>query len=302
MNSLRSHSFFASVRWDTLWTDSAPPITAGLLQKDPTAGGRRWEDVGAAWDRLIADDGNPEDDIQWDPDANAPDYVHQHNDTNGVAIGPMDEVRGVDLPRSSSLGSSSSEDSPVKNLTNDMQAFSFRAPSPERKSPSHSDHERGRTHATTPVQGNGPPMDKPSVLKFSEGEIILHQSEVETRTLRRRASRLLPIPIPVAPIRPKTRELILTNRRLFCLKHKSRGDLSVKSEFLLRPEKSKERETRSVVTTVELKSEREFIVLTVSIFLLNETASHVCRLRRPTITLLWTPNLHQLGFRKSTLH
>lgn len=159
MNSLRSHSFFASVRWDTLWTDSAPPITAGLLQKDPAAGGRRWEDVGAAWDRLVADDEIPEDGIQWASDPDAPGYMHPH-DTHHVAIGPMGEVRGVGLPpRSSSLGSSSSEGSPVKNLTNDMEAFSFRAPSPERNSPSHSDHERGRTQATTPVQGNGPPID-----------------------------------------------------------------------------------------------------------------------------------------------
>lgn len=257
MNGLRSHPFFATVQWDTLWTDPAPPIEAGLLKKDPAAGGRRWEDVGAAWDRLVANDGNQEDDIQWASDA-------ERNNTHKVAIGPMGEIRN--RPRSSSLGSrsSSSDGSPVGKLAAGMEAFSFRASSPERKSPSHSEHERGRTQATTPVQGNGPPIDLPSALKFSQGETILHQSTVEVRTLRRRASRLLPIPIPVAPTKPKTRELILTNRRLFCLKHKSPMDLSIKSEFLLRSEKLKEKETRSVVTTVELKGEREFVVLTTS--------------------------------------
>ncbi|KAG0704689.1 kinase-like protein [Suillus ampliporus] len=55
--ALRAHPFFASVSWDTLWTDPAPLLEAGLVKKElPIADdveGGRWDDVGEMWDRLV---------------------------------------------------------------------------------------------------------------------------------------------------------------------------------------------------------------------------------------------------------
>lgn len=102
--------------------------------------------------------------------------------------------------------------------------------------------------------------DRSSVLLH--GETILFNSTVEARSLRRRASRL--IPIPVSPSKFRTRPLILTTHRLVCVKihHKGRG-ITVKSEFTIRgPEKGKEKDSRSIVS-VEPKGEKEFVVMTV---------------------------------------
>jgi 3-phosphoinositide dependent protein kinase-1 len=55
--ALRTHSFFASVSWETLWTDPAPPLEAGLVKKEVPAGdeveGGQWDNVGEMWDRLV---------------------------------------------------------------------------------------------------------------------------------------------------------------------------------------------------------------------------------------------------------
>lgn len=257
LQALRSHSFFSSVRWETLWSDPVPPLSPGMFKKDPAAGGRRWDDVGAAWDRLALE---ADDDIEWAPDGEGPTYT-QHYHTQDVDIGPL---REDGRKQSGSSRSSSSDGSAVEKLASDMQAFSFRSPSPERKSPSRSEYERGRAQATTPIQGNGATIDIRSVLKLPEDELVVYRSEVDVRSLRRQASRLLPIPIPVARPRSRERELILTNRRLFCLKRKSTADITIKSEFFLRPQKTKEKDNRNVISTVELKGECEFAVVTTS--------------------------------------
>jgi len=89
----------------------------------------------------------------------------------------------------------------------------------------------------------------------------MFDSPVEARTRRRRASRIL-LPIPGPPVKSKRRHLVLTNRRLFCLK----PNMSIKSELVLRPlENAKDKVKDSkVVTTVELRGEREFCVMTSS--------------------------------------
>lgn len=111
-------------------------------------------------------------------------------------------------------------------------------------------------------------MGSASILRLPDTEVILFKSTVEARSLRRRASRLIPLPVP--PSKPKTRELILTSRRLICLKHRQKGptSISIKSELALRAseklkEKDKEKESRGIVASVERKGEREFVVLTV---------------------------------------
>jgi 3-phosphoinositide dependent protein kinase-1 len=107
-----------------------------------------------------------------------------------------------------------------------------------------------------------------SILRLPDTEVVLFKSTVEARSLRRRASRLIPLPVP--PGKAKTRELILTSRRLICLKQrlKGAGGISIKSELALRAseklkEKDKEKESRGIVASVERKGEREFVVLTV---------------------------------------
>jgi 3-phosphoinositide dependent protein kinase-1 len=107
-----------------------------------------------------------------------------------------------------------------------------------------------------------------SILRLPDTEVILFKSTVEARSLRRRASRLIPLPVPSS--KAKTRELILTSRRLICLKQRSKGPggISIKSELALRAsekltEKDKEKESRGIVASVEKKGEREFVVLTV---------------------------------------
>jgi 3-phosphoinositide dependent protein kinase-1 len=93
-----------------------------------------------------------------------------------------------------------------------------------------------------------------------EGESIIFDSPVEARTRRRRASRIL---LPT-PVKSKRRHLVLTNRRLFCLK----PNMTIKSELILRSsEKAKEKgkDSRGVIATVELRGEREFIVMAVSL-------------------------------------
>jgi len=108
-----------------------------------------------------------------------------------------------------------------------------------------------------------------SQLNLWEGETIVFNSAVEAQSLRRRASRLLPIPVP--PVKSRTRQLILTTQRLFCLKQQQKGpgSLSIKSELTLRASdkvKEKEKESRAAITSVELKGEREFVVLTVRFY------------------------------------
>ena len=131
----------------------------------------------------------------------------------------------------------------------------------------------------------------------------MFNSTVEALPLRRRASRLIPLPVPG---KPKTRQLILTNRRLICLKQrlKSQDAITIKSELLLRPpeklkEKDKERESRGILVSVERKTEREFAVLTVnpSSHRYSCLTAAPCRLPRRSAMQLRMPIWHQGGFK-----
>lgn len=55
--ALRAHPFFASISWETLWTDPAPLLEAGLVKKEVPAAdeveGEKWNDLGEMWDRLV---------------------------------------------------------------------------------------------------------------------------------------------------------------------------------------------------------------------------------------------------------
>ena len=62
----------------------------------------------------------------------------------------------------------------------------------------------------------------------------------------------------------KTRELVLTDRRLVCLKHKPGRPYQLSNELSLKASE-REKDSRHTVINVEPKGEREFVVMTVSI-------------------------------------
>ena len=109
---------------------------------------------------------------------------------------------------------------------------------------------------------------------LSTGETMLFHAHVEETALKRRTSRLL-LPLPVSQRKPKMRELALTSHRLVCLKPlKSGRGVGIKAEFGLREaqvpltgreKRAKGDEARGMITGVERKSAKEFVVLTVRI-------------------------------------
>ncbi|KAJ7039236.1 kinase-like protein [Mycena alexandri] len=277
-SALKSHTFFASIVWASLWTDPAPAIEAGLVKKELPVGqshDRHWEDVGAAWDELV---NNDSDGIEWSSDAELPQRSPHTTD-----IGPKDKAMAFpsqldeasipphsnDPSRDDSSSSSSHQSSSgntADRLRESMEHLELRSSGrsspdgPARRDADRLELERGRDRAPTPLHTNDPP-DLAASLGLLEGEMILFDSPAEVRTPRRRASRIL-LPIAGPTVKAKRRHLVLTNRRLFCLKS---ANMSIKSELLLRPlEKTKDKgkDTRGVVTDVQLRAEREFIVMT----------------------------------------
>lgn len=122
MQELRSHPFFSTIDWKTLWTSPAPPLEAGMLKKDPQPPGapggvHTWEDVGAAWDDHI-DGGRDEDEMSWASDDGADGFKFGSASTgeNGMrmfeeAVGPLGEIR----PPASSSPISNGSESPEEN-------------------------------------------------------------------------------------------------------------------------------------------------------------------------------------------
>jgi hypothetical protein len=111
------------------------------------------------------------------------------------------------------------------------------------------------------------------------GETMQFHAPVEETALKRRTSRLL-LPLPVSQRKPKVRELALTSHRLVSLKPLKNGrGVGIKAELVLREfqgqlaagtpgreKRSKGDEVRRMVTGVERKGTKEFVVLTVSFF------------------------------------
>lgn len=65
MEALRSHPFFANIRWDTLWDDPAPLLETGLVRRE-SAPADEWDDVGASWDELVSGPDGSEDEEEED--------------------------------------------------------------------------------------------------------------------------------------------------------------------------------------------------------------------------------------------
>jgi 3-phosphoinositide dependent protein kinase-1 len=181
---------------------------------------------------------------------------------------------GVPAPRDR-YATSSSDGSPVEKLGAALDAMKL---------------NRGRHRTRSPMRISTQPPLEPDWCVFTlaricapksndcelvcrssvliSGESMLFDSEVEETVMKRRTSRLL-IPLPVAPRRPKVRQLVLTSHRLVCLKQMKNGrGIGIKSEYGFRPsekekEKEREKEERCMVTGVALKGGREFVVFSV---------------------------------------
>ncbi|KIK67029.1 hypothetical protein GYMLUDRAFT_54885 [Collybiopsis luxurians FD-317 M1] len=273
---------------------------------------KNWEDVGATWDALVMDSENTDvspvgDGIGWANDAEGSSLLLRQRQSNATQsqAQPVDLALGsprdlaeeafesptyapgvtavsVDIPNSyhRSTAESPSSGSPesssdgggsVERITAGVQKMApFQFPPDHGKKAD--EHERGRSQAPTPVQGNTL-TELPSTLNPHPNEMVLHWAVVEKKSIHRRASRLLK-PIAGSQMKSKTRELILTNFRLICLKSKSSLDCSsVKSELIIKAfeeGKDKEREkekrkdlkdTKGVLFSAESKTGREFIVL-----------------------------------------
>jgi len=81
MEALRSHPFFASIRWESLWDDPAPPLETGLVRRE-SAPADEWDDVGAAWDELVSGPDGSEDE---DEDNASVESSHPNGNTHAHA-------------------------------------------------------------------------------------------------------------------------------------------------------------------------------------------------------------------------
>ncbi|KAJ6598350.1 kinase-like protein [Mycena vulgaris] len=271
-SALKSHAFFSSIVWTSLWTDPAPPIEPGLVKKEHviTQGqDRNWEDFGAAWDELVGNDDS--DGIEWSSDVEGPRQHNGHGNStpnpHTTDIGPRD---GINLPAfllvkdaasaqlvsndpSRDDYSSSSQDSPSENavdtLRGSFEKLEVRSSgrtspdAPSLRDPAQVETEPGRDRI--PTLPTDPPDLFHNRLKLLEGgRIIFDTPKI-----------LLQIGGP--PVKSKRRHLVLTNRRLFCLK----PNKAIKSELVIRPSdkaKDKRKDSQGVISTVELRGEREF--------------------------------------------
>nr|VWO98149.1 Acetolactate synthase small subunit [Ganoderma boninense] len=106
MRALRSHSFFASINWSTLWSDPPPPLEAGLVKKDAPQSSSI--SIRLEWDALddnaIEDDDQDEldDAVSWTSNGEGTEPNHSPTRANGHTphelIGPYDERRTEVLP------------------------------------------------------------------------------------------------------------------------------------------------------------------------------------------------------------
>jgi len=182
MQALRSHPFFGTVNWETLWTDPAPPLEAGLLKRagHPLAGARdrNWDDVGATWDDLGgSEDALDTDEMEWAVDGERP--VHEvrhwpngHPTLNGFVRGekagpaaeiPQHAVGDAEEDTETILGHSQEEESataPIdvpSNVRGSGSGSSSSDGSPTEQLGAAMEAMtigRGRTRIQTPIQGN----------------------------------------------------------------------------------------------------------------------------------------------------
>ena len=353
MQALRSHPFFASINWRTLWTAPAPPLEPGLVKKDPPQSSNL--SIRLAWDDLDADENAIEDDDDDVEDEEAPSWTSNsqgqyefsptaNRHTHSEQVGPYGERRTSTLPPlplsnvEEERGSSSDgvrfiapsehttpsiPEDEIRDTVNDVLDVPFVARSPPIDVPrapgpgSHStgsvssssdgspveklaaaldEAARGRNRAQTPIQGNGQndpelyvaflalfhfhfhalpllplpcPHDKLTGTADRRTSLMLPDEHIVFNTIvepggpKRRASRLLAMAVTPKKQHSRPRELVLTTHRILCVKHKPGRAPQVRAELFVKPPAGKEKDLRSLVSCVEKKSEREFVVITV---------------------------------------
>jgi len=216
--------------------------------------------------------------------------VHAAGDSRTAAangVGPSHDVPSVvkahpiDVPApkgavvdSYSTGSatSSSDGSPIEQLGAALEAAGI---------------DRGRNRAQTPIQGNRAPppaVDSEWTSLLLPHESVLFNTTVEASAPRRRGSRLLAM--AVTPRRLKTRELILTTHRLLCLKRKIGRAVQVRTELFMTPSSEKEKDGRHIISGIEPKGEREFVVMTA-------TKSHCFLAESPSMASMWIRKIQE---------
>ena len=68
MDALRRHPFFESIDWETLWSDPAPPMEAGLVKKvHPLS--ENGIDAGFQWDQFVGSSNSSESNSPWEEDS-----------------------------------------------------------------------------------------------------------------------------------------------------------------------------------------------------------------------------------------
>ncbi|KAL1756385.1 kinase-like domain-containing protein [Schizophyllum commune] len=340
--ALKAHPFFSAIKWDTLWSDPAPPHEAGLLKKETATNGANHatRDVGALWDELVGGD-----EIEWAPDAEGDEarmqvqHFRQHGAKQPDAGDPLDSAPTTpppasppsvapsgerpslsrkDTAASSQSTQNSTSDSSMEQLDERLAELALRNLSNSHKSLPHSspslnsqktlEYERGRNRALTPVQGNTPvsEADLPSIIHMETSEHIVYKSTVEARSLRRRASRLLPVSVQAVK-KPKLRQLVLTDKRLVLLKTKKiGGPATVKAQYAVRPanasrsserkdekdgkegKDSKDSKELTRITSSDLKGDRGFVFLT------SNGKSHSFTAPDSPTAIKWTQKINSL--------
>ncbi|KXN90190.1 3-phosphoinositide-dependent protein kinase 1 [Leucoagaricus sp. SymC.cos] len=273
----------------------------------PPSNDQIWDDVEAAWDDIMAEDEmawasdaegpdsliHPNGHLHIIPQAKENEHIgpkdippnFQTRRGTGSTIQGVEEIKrqlvkeqtGKESPSaiedSSTTGTSSSDGSrnvvvtaptPPNTSGASPSQTTMQVASPA-QDPQES--ERGRNPALSPKQGHGPSpeVDFAKILNLPSGESVLFSSFVEERSIGRRASKLIPL---VSSRRAKSRQLVLTSKRLLCLKQRQKPhELSVKYELALKAseklkEKDKEKESKGIIASVQRKGEREFVVLT----------------------------------------
>ena len=140
---------------------------------------------------------------------------------------------------------------------------------------------------------------------LQQGESVIFNTTVEKSALKRRASRLLAM-AGGAPWR-KSRELVLTDRRLLCLKSTKPGRaFQISNDFLLKTPDGKD--ARNTVIGVEAKGEREIVILTVGprsvkwrdmfhadllCALLQGSKSHIFITSSPSLASTWVRKIRE---------
>lgn len=182
MKALMCHPFLSSIKWDELWNGSVPALEPGLLKKEhplATVKDRNWEAIDALWDEM-ASGPDASDDIEWAPEANgngqhAAPVMPQPSGQNAAAVdvGPMGEIRPIfidySLDRRTTSGSRTPTRTPQAPANRSVESLAANVPvnvngviqslQSLKLQHEHEEAERGRKHAMTPVQGNGPPVD-----------------------------------------------------------------------------------------------------------------------------------------------